>query len=82
MVPQAMSCSTSWMPTKVITRSSSTLSIKRTLRLPISLKDAGATYQHLVNKMFTKHIGNKMKVYVDDMLVKSKTTNQHLHNLS
>ncbi|VVA31403.1 PREDICTED: LOW QUALITY PROTEIN [Prunus dulcis] len=68
ILPQALSCSTSWMPTKVLNRSSRTLSIKRTLQLPISLKDAGANYQHLVNKMFAKHIDNTMKVYVDNML--------------
>ena len=34
------------------------------------LKDAGATYQSLVNKMFLKHIGTFMEVYIDDMLVK------------
>ncbi|CAL2264801.1 unnamed protein product [Prunus armeniaca] len=46
------------------------------------LKNAGATYQRLVNKIFAKLIGTLMEVYVDDMLVKSKTTNDHLHNLS
>ena len=37
-----------------------------------SLKNAGATYQRLVNHMFNKQIRRNMKVYVDDMLVKSK----------
>ena len=35
------------------------------------LKNTGATYQHLVNKIFKEQIGRKMKVYVDNMLVKS-----------
>ena len=40
--------------------------------MPFRLKNAGATYQRLVNKMFNKQIGRNMEVYVDDMLVKSK----------
>ena len=40
--------------------------------MPFELKNAGATYQRLVNKMFNKQIGRNMEVYVDDMLVKSK----------
>ena len=40
--------------------------------MPFGLKNAGATYQRLVNKMFSKKIGKNKKVYVDDMLVKSK----------
>ncbi|KAL5550933.1 hypothetical protein UlMin_001109 [Ulmus minor] len=36
------------------------------------LKNAGATYQRLVNKMFKDQIGKTMEVYVDDMLVKRK----------
>ena len=39
---------------------------------PFELKNAGATYQRLMNKMFNKQIGRNMEVYVDDMLVKSK----------
>ncbi|KAL0404384.1 UNVERIFIED_CONTAM: Retrovirus-related Pol polyprotein from transposon [Sesamum radiatum] len=36
------------------------------------LKNAGATYQRLVDKIFRPQIGRNMEVYVDDMLVKSK----------
>ncbi|CAL2228814.1 unnamed protein product [Prunus armeniaca] len=42
--------------------------------MPFGLKNAGATYQRLVNRIFAKHIGGIMEVYVDDMLVKSQTT--------
>ena len=45
------------------------------------LKNAGATYQRLVNKMFNKQIGRNMEVYVDDMLVKSKEELAHLDDL-
>lgn len=40
---------------------------------PFGLKNAGATYQRLVNKLFQHQIGRNMEVYVDDMLVKSRT---------
>ncbi|XP_059441743.1 uncharacterized protein LOC132174049 [Corylus avellana] len=40
--------------------------------MPFGLKNAEATYQRLVNKMFQEQIGKNMKVYVDDMLVKSR----------
>jgi hypothetical protein len=39
--------------------------------MPFGLKNAGATYQRLVNKMFARQIGRTMEVYLDDMLVKS-----------
>ncbi|CAL8152251.1 unnamed protein product [Prunus armeniaca] len=50
--------------------------------MPFGLKNAGATYQRLVNRIFAKHIGNIMEVYVDDMLVKSRTAGEHLENLA
>ena len=46
--------------------------------MPFGLKNAGATYQRLVNKMFSQQIGRNMEVYVDDMLVKSKEELAHL----
>ena len=49
--------------------------------MPFGLKNAGPTYQKLVNKMFSKQIGRNMEVYVDDMLVKSKEELTHLDNL-
>ena len=49
--------------------------------MPFGLKNAGATYQRLVNLMFKKQIGRNMEVYVDDMLVKSKEEEDHLDDL-
>jgi len=40
--------------------------------MPFGLKNAGATYQRLVNKLFERLIGQTMGAYVDDMIVKSK----------
>ena len=45
------------------------------------LKNAGATYQRLMNKMFTNQIERNVQVYVDDMLVKSWREDNHLEDL-
>ena len=49
--------------------------------MPFGLKNAGATYQRLMNKMFTHQLGRNVQVYVDDMLVKSVRENDHLSDL-
>ena len=48
---------------------------------PFGLKNAGATYQRLVNHMFRPQIGRNVEVYVDDMLVKSVDEGSHLDDL-
>ena len=50
--------------------------------MPFGLKNAGATYQRLVNRMFHKQIGITMEVYIDDMLVKSTAAEFHIAHLS
>ena len=49
--------------------------------MSFELKNAGATYQRLMNKMFTHQLGRNVQVYVDDMLVKSVCENDHLSDL-
>ena len=49
--------------------------------MPFGLKNAGATYQRLMNKMFAHQIGRNVQVYVDDMLVKSLREDDHLDDL-
>uniref|UniRef100_A0A2N9J642 Uncharacterized protein n=1 Tax=Fagus sylvatica TaxID=28930 RepID=A0A2N9J642_FAGSY len=49
--------------------------------MPFGLKNAGATYQRLMNRMFHDQIGRNVEVYVDDMLVKSKEECDHLDDL-
>ena len=49
--------------------------------MPFGLKNAGATYQRLVNKMFSTQLGRTMEVYIDDMLVKSSKANDHVLQL-
>ena len=45
------------------------------------LKNAGATYQRLMNRMFVHQIGRNIQVYADDMLVKSIREDDHLSDL-
>lgn len=49
--------------------------------MPLGLKNAGATYQRLVNFMFKSQLGRNVEVYVDDMLVKSKKATSHLKDI-
>ena len=50
-------------------------------RSSFGLKNAGATYQRLVNRMFSHQSGRNVEVYVDDMLGKSKDEANHLGDL-
>ena len=49
--------------------------------MPFELKNAGATYQRLTNKVFIGQLDQNMETYVDDMLIKSKSMLQHLADL-
>ena len=52
------------------------------LAMPFGLRNAGATFQRLVNKMFKEQIGRTMEVYIDDMVVKSKNASEHVKDLA
>lgn len=45
--------------------------------MPFDLKNAGATYQRMMDKVFVVHAGCNIKVYVDDMIVKSEVETKH-----
>ena len=49
--------------------------------MPFRLKNARATYQRLVNCLFSYQIRRSVEVYVDDILVKSKDEANHLDDL-
>ena len=50
--------------------------------MPFGLKNAGSTYQRLVNRMFQKQIETSMEVYIDDMLVKSVKAELNIAHLA
>ena len=49
--------------------------------ITFGLKNAGATYERLVNHMFYPQIEQNIEVYVDNMLVKSEKEMRHLDDL-
>uniref|UniRef100_A0A2N9ENB8 Uncharacterized protein n=1 Tax=Fagus sylvatica TaxID=28930 RepID=A0A2N9ENB8_FAGSY len=49
--------------------------------MPFGLKNAGATYQRMITKMFSSQLGKTVEVYIDDMVVKSVRAEDHLENL-
>ena len=49
--------------------------------MPFGLKNAGATYQRMVNRLFKDLLGSTMEAYVDDMIVKSKQGVSHVNQL-
>ena len=49
--------------------------------IPSSLKNAGATYQRMMNKVFCNQIRDMLEVYMDDMIVKSRVDTDHVAHL-
>ena len=49
--------------------------------MPFDLKNAGSTYQRMMTKMFELQLGKSIKVYIDDMMVKSKVVFEHVGDL-
>ena len=49
--------------------------------MPFGLKNARATYQRMMTRMFREKIGCTVEVYIDDMVVKSKQEPRHTEDL-
>jgi len=49
--------------------------------MPFGLKNAGATYQRLMDKELAPMIGRNVQAYVDDMVVTSQVKDQHIVDL-
>ncbi|GJY27604.1 reverse transcriptase domain-containing protein [Tanacetum coccineum] len=49
--------------------------------MPFGLRNAGATYQRLVDKTFHEQIGRNLKVYVDDLVIKSRTEDEVVRDI-
>ncbi|XP_019450609.1 PREDICTED: uncharacterized protein LOC109352881 [Lupinus angustifolius] len=45
--------------------------------MPFGLKNAGATYQRMMSKVFAGQTGEHMEVYMDDMIAKSLPSEDH-----
>ena len=45
------------------------------------LKNARATYQRMMTRMFRDKIGRTVEAYIDDMVLKSKREMQHVDDL-
>jgi hypothetical protein len=49
--------------------------------MSFGLKNAGATYQRAMNLIFLNLLGIMLEIYIDDVIVKSDSMNNHLANL-
>ena len=49
--------------------------------MPFGLKNAGSTYQRMMTRMLEPQLGKNIKIYVDDMVVKSKMVTEHLGDI-
>ncbi|XP_073038076.1 uncharacterized protein [Primulina eburnea] len=49
--------------------------------MPFRLKNAGATYQRLMDRVFSKQVGRNAEVYVNDIMVKSRDSTKLIPDL-
>ena len=49
--------------------------------MPFDLKNAGATYKRIMTKMFEPQLGKNIKIYIDNIVVKSKLESEHINDL-
>jgi hypothetical protein len=49
--------------------------------MSFELKNAGATYQRAIQRCLKDQIGKNIKAYIDDVVVKSKATNNLIADL-
>ena len=51
-------------------------------KMPFGLRNAGATYQRVMDRVFEKQVGRNMEAYVDDMVIKSKVDEDFLRDVA
>ena len=49
--------------------------------MSFGLKNVGTTYQRMMTRMFEPQLGKNIKLYIDDMMVKSKVVTEHVGDL-
>ncbi|GJX14577.1 reverse transcriptase domain-containing protein [Tanacetum coccineum] len=50
-------------------------------KMSFGLRNAGATYQRLVDKTFHGQIGRNLEVYIDDLVIKSRTEDEVVRDI-
>ncbi|KAJ0493832.1 putative nucleotidyltransferase, Ribonuclease H [Helianthus annuus] len=50
-------------------------------KMPFGLKNAGATYQRLMDKAFKDQIGRNLEIYVDDLVIKSQAEDSMIDDI-
>ncbi|MCI82456.1 reverse transcriptase, partial [Trifolium medium] len=50
--------------------------------MPFGSKNAGATYQRLMDRVFYEQIGKNLEVYIDDMVIKTAEEGEHDKDLA
>ncbi|GAU43183.1 hypothetical protein TSUD_301490 [Trifolium subterraneum] len=56
---------------------------KKTIKvMPFGLKNAGATYQRLMDRVFADQIGKNLEVHIDDVVVKTEEEGDHDKDLA
>ena len=51
------------------------------IKMPFGLRNAGATYQRLADKVFEAQIGRNIEVYVDDMVIKIRADTDFIQDI-
>ncbi|GJT94753.1 reverse transcriptase domain-containing protein [Tanacetum coccineum] len=51
-------------------------------KMPFDLKNVGSTYQRLVDKAFQRQIGRNLEVYIDDVVIKSRTEEEIIRDIT
>ena len=49
--------------------------------MPFGLKNAMSTYQRMMIRIFKPQLGKNIKIYIDDIVVKSKLGSEHINDL-
>ena len=49
--------------------------------MPFGLKNASASYQRMMTRMFKPQLGKNIEIYIDDMVVKNKAKSEHVNDL-